>query len=107
MIPVRKKVALLALLRELDMLCHTRYLLMILTRQSFAPIYSLLLVPPEPIFVVIFTNGEYNPSAPPLSDDKITLPDLDSDTCVEIIKSTNDFRLDKTMMVIVLGNMIG
>ena len=49
---------------------------------------------------------EYKPSIYPLSDDKITLPDLDPDTCAEIIKYANDLRQNNKMMVIEPEDMV-
>ena len=56
---------------------------------------------------LVLSDEEYEVSIHLLFNEKITLPDLDPDTCVEIIKYVNDLRQDKIMMVIVPEDMIG
>ena len=84
LIPVRRKVALLVLLKMLDILWP-------FCNQSSS----------------WFSDGDYKFSTHTLSDDRIILHYLDLDTYVEIIKPSNDLRQYKTMMVIAPEDIIG
>ena len=53
------------------------------------------------------SDGENKDSTPPLSNERLILPDLDPDTCIKIIKFANNFRQDKIMVFISPENMIG
>ena len=77
---------------------------MIPTRYYVTTTYDLLLIQNLRLDL---SNREYEDSTPLLYNKKIILPDLDPDTRVKIIKSANDIRQDKTMIVITPEHIIG
>jgi len=63
--------------------------------------------PSAPNLRLDLSNGEYKDKTHTSSKEKVSIPNLDHDTYMKIIKSANDLRKDKTMMFIAPEDMIG
>ena len=69
--------------------------------------YMICSWPSAPNLRLDWSDGEYKDRTHIYKKEQVTLPDLEYDTYVEIIKSANYLRQDKTMMVIAPENMVG